>query len=278
MYRQLAADLATVREDPRNQRLAGYLNHLLGRTHNLIYLGRRARSSGIWHFYRDRFPRIFRATLPYSAAAFALFLMGTFIGSLACLADPGFSRFFLGDQMADTIARRRMWTHSIVTLQPLASSAIMTNNLTVCLTSFAVGFTVVGTVYMMLTNGLLLGVIGAACWQAGMSGDLWSFVAPHGVLELPAIFIAGGAGLLIARGLLFPGLMSRSDALQHYGGQGVRLALGAIPLLVVAGLIEGFFSPSDLPAKVKFLVAAIVAVLFYLYLTWLGPSTTDPAP
>lgn len=237
LYRQVAADLATVREDSRNQRLAAYLNQLLGRAHNLIYHGRRARSSGILTFYSLEFPRIFRETLPYTVAAFALFLIGALVGSLACLGDPSFTRFFLGDRMADTIARRQMWTHSIVTIQPLASSMIMTNNLAVSLTAFATGFTILGTVYMMLTNGLLIGVIGAACWQSGMSEGLWSFVAPHGVLELPAIFIAGGAGLMIARALLFPGLYSRRDALQYYGGQGVRLALGVIPLLVIAGLI-----------------------------------------
>jgi len=98
-----------------------------------------------------------------------------------------------------------MWTDSIVTIKPLASSAILTNNLSVSFATFALGITAgVGTIYMMLLNGLLIGVIGSACWREGMSLSLWSFVAGHGVLELPAIFIAGGAGLGIARGLLFP--------------------------------------------------------------------------
>ena len=74
----------------------------------------------------------------------------------------------------------------------LASSGIMTNNLAVSFTAFAMGITAgLGTIYMMTTNGLLLGVISTACWQSGITLELWSFVAPHGVLELPAIFIAG---------------------------------------------------------------------------------------
>jgi uncharacterized membrane protein SpoIIM required for sporulation len=279
LYRQVAADLATVREDPRNQRMAAYLNRLLGGAHNLIYLGRRSRKSAIWEFYRADFPRIFRATLLYTLAAFTLFLLGALIGLLAAIADPTFARSFLGPQMADTIARRQMWTHSIVGMQPVASSAIMTNNLTVSFSAFATGFTVVGTIYMMVFNGLLIGVIGAACHQAGMSLQLWSFVAPHGTLELPAIFLAGGGGLLIARGLIFPGLLGRRDALQLYGGQGVRLALGVIPLLVIAGLVEGFLSPSELPDTMKFGLAGINALLliWYLWKAGAGETTTDPA-
>jgi uncharacterized membrane protein SpoIIM required for sporulation len=273
LYRQAAADLSSVREDPMSRRLADYLNQLLGRAHNLIYMGRRPGPRGIWRFYERGFPKVFRATFGYTLAAFCVFLAGALAGFLASLSDPAFQRFFLGGPMADTIERREMWTHSVLTIKPLASSGIMTNNLSVSFTTFALGITGgLGTVYMMVTNGLLLGVIGAACWQAGMSLPLWSFVAPHGVLELPAIFIAGGGGLLIARGLLFPGLLERRDALVVYGGQGVRLTLGIIPLLVVAGIIEGFFSPSTMPDLAKFSLAAGTGGLLTLYLARAGRS------
>ena len=271
LYRQVAADLSSVREDPMSQRIAGYLNQLLGRAHNLIYMGRRARPGGILEFYRSVFPRIFRETFNYTLAAFAVFLGAAVAGFLICLADPSFQRFFLGPRMSDTIERREMWTHSILTIKPLASSFITTNNLTVSFTTFALGISGgLGTVYMMATNGLLMGVIAAACWQAGMGLDLAEFVAPHGVLELPAIFIAGGGGLLIARGLLFPGSLPRRDALVVYGGQGVRLALGIVPMLLVAGVIEAFLSPSFVPAPAKFVFAFAVFGLFALYVTQAG--------
>jgi len=271
LYRQVAADLSSVREDPMSQRIAGYLNQLLGRAHNLIYMGRRARPGGILEFYRSVFPRIFRETFNYTLAAFAVFLGATVAGFLICLADPAFQRFFLGPRMSDTIERREMWTHSILTIKPLASSFITTNNLTVSFTTFALGISGgLGTLYMMATNGLLMGVIAAACWQAGMGLQLAEFVAPHGVLELPAIFIAGGGGLLIARGLLFPGSLPRRDALVVYGGQGVRLALGIVPMLLVAGVIEAFLSPSFVPAAAKFLFACAVFGLFVLYVTQAG--------
>ena len=180
LYRQVAADLSSVREDPMSRRLADYLNQLLGRAHNLIYMGRRPRPRGILRFYRNGFPQVFRGTFNYTLAASVLFVMGALVGFLASLGDPSFQRFFLGGPMADTIERREMWTHSIVTIKPLASSGIMTNNLAVSFTALAMGITAgLGTIYMMTTNGLLLGVISTACWQSGITLELWSFVWPR---------------------------------------------------------------------------------------------------
>jgi uncharacterized membrane protein SpoIIM required for sporulation len=276
LYRQIAADLASVREDPLSQPWARFLNQLLARAHNLIYMGRSAGVRGILHFYRVDFPRIFRLTWMYTALAFLLFLAGATAAFFVSLADPSFQRFFLGPAMSNTIDRREMWTHSVLTVKPLASSAIMTNNLSVSFTLFAVGILGgVGTIYLLAMNGVMLGVIGAACWQAGMGLQLWSFVAPHGALELPAVFIAGGGGLLVARGLLFPGELPRRESLIVYGGQGVRLALGIIPLLLVAGTIEGFLSPSSLPVAAKFACSAAAGGLLTLYLTQCG---RQPAP
>ncbi len=267
LYRQAAADLSSVREDPMSRRLAEYLNQLLGRAHNLVYMGRRASPGGILEFYRNGFPRVFRATFKYTLAAFAIFLAGALVGFLACLGDPAFQRFLLPGHMMESIEHRQMWTHSILTVKPLASAGIMTNNLSVSFATFAAGVTGgLGTLYLLGVNGLLLGVISAACWQGGMGLQLWEFVAPHGVLELPAIFIAGGAGLLLARGLLFPGFLPRRDSLVLYGGRAVRLVLGIIPVLVVAGVIEGFYSPATLPAVAKSLLAAGAGGLLLVYL------------
>ena len=190
MYEQ-----ACGRDDDASQQEARYLNQLLERAHNIIYMGRSG-SSGInvVRFYRKTYPQIFRETLPYTMMAFILFL----------------------------------------------------------------GAAVAGT---------LLGVGTTACWQAGMALPLLSFVAPHGVLELPAIFKAGRAGLVIAGGLLFPGLLPRRDSLTRTGGQAVRLLLGTIPLLVVAGIIEGFLLPSNLPAYGRFLLAAAMGGLLALLLS-----------
>ena len=266
LYRQTAADLSAARENAANAQLAAYLNQLLGRAHNLVYTARPARRRSLVTFYTRTFPQIFRDTWAYTAAAAGLFAIGAVAGWLLSVADPGFERFVLGGAMIDTIERREMWTHSIVSIKPLASSAIMTNNLSVSFAAFAGGILGgLGTAYMMLFNGVLMGVIGVACHRAGLSVSLWSFVAPHGSLELPAIFIAGGAGLLLARGVLVPGFLSRKDSLVEAAALAVRLVLGVIPLLIVAGLIEGFFSPTDIPPPAKFAFGASMCVLLAAY-------------
>jgi uncharacterized membrane protein SpoIIM required for sporulation len=271
LYRQTAADLSTAREDPASAPLARHLNQLLGRAHNLIYAGRRTSPRGIFHFYARTFPQAFRETLPFTMAAVALFLLGAGGGALLALADPGFERFLLGGEMMDTIDRREMWTHGILAIKPLASSAIMTNNLAVSFAACATGMLAgLGTIYMMVFNGLLIGVIAGACARAGMAVPLWSFIVPHGSLELPAIFIAGGAGLVLARGILAPGNLSRRDALAQAGSAAVRLFLGVLPMLVVAGIIEGFVSPTPASPAIKFIIGGGLFVLLTLYLARAG--------
>jgi len=270
-YRQIAADLAAIREDPASVHFARYINQLLVRAHNTIYSGRRASPKALFSFFWDTYPAAFRRNLKHCLLATLIFAVAGFVGAILTYQNPDFKVKLLGPQMVDTIQKREMWTHSIVGIKPLASSAIMTNNMSVGFTTFALGITAgLGTIYMMAFNGLLIGVIGMACWLSGMSLQLWSFVAPHGVLELPAIFIAGGAGLRVAQGLLFPGVLSRKDSLAKAGQEAVQLVLGTIPILIIAGLIEAFVSPTGLPAPLKFSMAAALFVLLNVYLFGIG--------
>jgi uncharacterized membrane protein SpoIIM required for sporulation len=275
LYRQTAADLSAAREYEANAQLASYLNQLLGRAHNLVYTARPARSRSVLTFYARTFPAVFRDTWRYTAAATALFAVGGIAGLAMSAADPGFHRFILGGEMMDTIERREMWTHSIVAVKPLASSAILTNNLSVAFSAFAMGILAgLGTLYIMVFNGLMIGVIGSACYRAGMSTALWSFVAPHGALELPAIFIAGGAGLVLARGVVAPGALPRRAAIAEAGALAIRLLLGVLPLLIIAGIIEGFISPTALDPSLKFVIGASMFVLLGIYLA----SAIRPSP
>ncbi len=274
LYRQTAADLAAIREDPGSLHFARYVNQLLVRAHNTIYSGRRASPMKIIAFFAVTYPQAFRRHLKHCALATAIFFVSAVVGAVLTYQNPDFKVKFLGPQMVDTIEKRQMWTHSIVGVKPMASSYIMTNNISVGFTTFALGISGgLGTIYMMSFNGLLMGVVGMACWLAGMSLQLWSFVAPHGVLELPAIFIAGGAGLRIAQGLLFPGVLPRRDSLARAGSQAVQLLLGTVPILIVAGLIEGFVSPTGLAVSLKFAMAAALFALLVLYLFAMGQES-----
>ena len=278
LYRQAAADLSALREDPTGKAYSRFLNLILSRAHNIIYAGEKSSARGIVHFYRYKYPQIFRDNLKLIATALLLFAVGSLAGMLLALTRPDYMRLFLSPAMMDRIEHHKMWTDSIFSVAPAVSSRIMTNNITVSFVAFAMGITAgAGTVLSMVFNGVLLGVVGTACWLNDMSLSLWSFVAPHGVLELPAIFIAGGAGLRIAQGMLFPGMLSRQDSLAKAGGEAVRLLVGIIPILVVAGLIEAFISPSALPWQWKFSLAGATAVIFFGYLSFCAKGGASPA-
>jgi uncharacterized membrane protein SpoIIM required for sporulation len=276
LYRQIAADLAIVREDPSSIEFARYLNQLLARAYGTIYVRRGTGFQSIITFFLRSYPQIFRQNRNYCLAAFIVFFAGALIGALLTLRSPDFKLSVLGPQMVESIEQHKMWTRSILAVKPYASSAIMTNNIHVSFLAFAMGISAgVGTLYMLFFNGLRLGVVGVACGMARMSLPFWSFVAPHGVLELPAIFIAGGAGLMIAKGMLFPGVLPRKESLRLAGKQSVRLVIGIVPMLTIAGLIEAFVSPTELAVPLKFAMAAGLFVLLLYYLFGIRSQNPD---
>ena len=279
LYRRAAADLSAVRSDRSAHALAEYLNRLVSRAHNHVYSGQRTSMLSVWRFLSVDYPRLFRRLLPYVAASLALCLLGALLGTLESMVRPQFMRATLGPEMVATIERHEMWTKSVLSAKPQESSFIMTNNITVTFMVFAGG--ILGglpTLLMLFWNGMSVGIIATACAQHGMAGDLWSFVAAHGALELPSIFIAGGAGLRIASGLLFPGMLSRRAALAKAGSEAVRLLAGTIPLLFVAGLLEAFLSPTGAPRTVKFAVSALLLTGLGYWLSESGRGTGTATP
>jgi len=259
LYRQVAADLSAVRSDQASRTLEEYLNQLLSRAHNRIYSGRKSGVGAVVRFMAEEYPRAFRRLFPYVLTSLLIFLAGAALGTLLTLSRPEFMRLFLGPAMLETIDRHEMWTHSILSMKPQASTAILTNNIGVSFMAFAGGIVGgVGTIYLMFNNGVVMGVIGTACARAHMALDLFSFVAAHGALELPSIFIAGGAGLRLGTGLLFPGMLARKDALALAAKDAIQLLAGVVPLLFVAGMLEAFLSPSGAPKGLKFAVGGVL--------------------
>jgi uncharacterized membrane protein SpoIIM required for sporulation len=267
LYRQAASDLSALRQDRSSAALADQVNHLLARAHHIIYSSRKSSWRGFLLFLRDGYPEIFRQQIGYVFSALVLLLAGALVAAAFTLANPQFAAPILGQSVMASIERHEMWTQSIVSVAPQAASGIMTNNLSVSFTAFAGGLLFgVGSVYLLFFNGLMLGAVAVACQQAGMAVPLWSFVAPHGALELPAIVIAGAAGLRLGHGMLFPGIYAWKDSVSQAGSEAVRLVSGTIPMLFIAGCLEGFLSPSAAPVALKFSVGA---GLFLLLLVWL---------
>lgn len=270
LYRQAAADLSAARADPSAKALAQYLNRLVGRAHNYVYSGRRISFRSLWSFFAYGYPRLLRRLSGYVLAATLVSLLAGLLGALIVLLRPEFGVIFLGAQRVANLDQHKMWTESVLSMKPQAASGIMTNNITVCFLTFAGGITAgLFTLYSLFNNGLMLGAIAIVCRQHHMALSLWSFIAAHGALELPSIMIAGAAGLRLAAGILFPGMLRRRAALALAGMEAAQLLAGTIPLLIVAGTLEAFLSPTHAPVALKFSVGAI---LFTVLVLWLGEA------
>jgi uncharacterized membrane protein SpoIIM required for sporulation len=276
LYRQVAADLSVLRQDATARTYSVHVNQLLARAHHIIYSGRKTSLLTLFRFLRDDYPAIFQSQIGFVLASIVVSVAWGLLGAALTTARPEFMRHFVGPEMIATMERHEMWTHSIVSVAPQMTSRIMTNNLSVTFVTFAGGIIFgLGTLFALFQNGIMLGVIGAACHQYGMSLALWSFVAPHGSLELPSILIAGGAGFRLGYAMLFPGALRWKESVARGGVEAARLISGTIPMLVIAGCLEGFFSPSQAPVWLKFTVGGLLFTLLNLWL--FRPINKPPA-
>jgi uncharacterized membrane protein SpoIIM required for sporulation len=153
----------------------------------------------------------------------------------------------------------------------------MTNNIRVAVLAFVSGITLgLGTIYLLVTNGLLIGALAAVFVQSGKSYIFWAYILPHGIIELTAIFIAGGAGLYMGYRIFVPGPYSRKHRFLESAKESAQLMLGTIPLFVIAGIIEGYITPSAISLEAKYLVASATLLLFAVYYVYGASKQRNP--
>jgi uncharacterized membrane protein SpoIIM required for sporulation len=272
-YRRAASDLAIARAESRDPRLVNYLNSLVIRAHGRIYQADAQGSRRIVNFFTRDFPQTFRRTWRYTALAFAVFALFSVIGFAGTWKDQEFSEL-VGVSPAFremNIETKTHWWEELNKANQIGASAIFTNNIQVTFYTFAFGALLgVGTLFYMAYNGAVIAAVVALTYKAGFGNDLVTFMCGHGVIELSCIFIAGGAGLLVGSAIILPGDLSRADALKSRGMEGVRLMLGIIPLLVLAGIIEGFISPMPINPMIKYSIAILTGLAMYSYLLLVG--------
>jgi len=124
----------------------------------------------------------------------------------------------------------------------------------------------IGTVIALVANGLMLGGLSGAATNYHVSLNYWAVILPHGIIELSAISLAGGAGFILAQAIYAPGNLPRRDALKIAGGEAAQLLAGVAAMLVVAGFIEGFITPTPIPPLLKISFGILTAILLLFYL------------
>lgn len=285
-YRDLTADLAKLQTAAKGsdaQELF-YLNRLVAGAHNLLYRRRALSWRVALEYLFDEVPREIRASARPIALAAALLFGPAVVAYTAVVRDPALAERFVPPHMLDRAddgvqraAHGEGYIDDPELFRPLMATSIVTNNVQVAIGAFAFGMTAgTLTTWILLTNGVHLGAVSGLYASKGIGGLLLAFVAPHGVLELSAICIAGGAGFLLAAALLIPGERTRRSAMVENGRRAIRLVAGATTLLVVAGAIEGFLSPIPWwPIEGKLAVSAVTAVGLLMFVRPWATTCTE---
>jgi len=278
LYRSVSADLARAKTRDIGQQLTQQLQQLTLRAYSQVYQKPRHQNwQAAINFFFGELPQVLRDTWAYLALSTGIFVVGGLIGWWLAWSDPNFVSLMLPESLIRKVRDDgELWMGSILSGDdPTDAAGLMINNISVAFRATAGGMLFgIGTVFILFLNGLLIGAAATLVGQNNLAYPFWAFVFPHGSLELPAIFIAGAAGLLIGRALLFPGQYKRMDALKQYGLQAAKLTFAVIPMLIIAGVIEAFFSPSTwIPNPLKYLVGS---VLFLLLLGYIGLKAKPP--
>ncbi len=271
LYRRVASDLAYARAQGANPNLVLYLNELVGNAHGVIYAEDSGGWSRVWNFLRFGLPAVLRRRMPFVAAAFLLTVVGALLAYALVRQDASHFGLFMPEGLRDSAEAWKKGFADHGDISPgegmAFSSQLMTHNTQIGIIAFASGITFIGPIYSMLTNGYMMGALIAVVQPTGHLASMWAGLLPHGVCELFAIFICGGAGMCLAWALIAPGERSRKDALILAGLDACKMMVGAVPLFIIAGIFEGNVSHSSLSHFAKFTLAAVQAIAlgFYIY-------------
>ena len=269
-YRAVVSDLSFARSQGASGELVAYLNELAGRAHGVIYAAPTAKLSGAAAFLLRDFPALFRSTSRYALVAALIFFIGWGIAAYLIHTESAAGSQFIPEEFFGQ-------PEGPVQVPDPAqmSSYIMTNNIQVGIMSFAAGMTAgVLTVYVLYSNGRMIGAI-ATLWAPRLGhARFWALILPHGVIELAAIFICGGAGLMLGSAIIAPGNLRRADSIRIAAGKALRLFAGTLPFFVIAAIIEGFITPSVIPTWSKLAFSGVTALALILYLGFSGRTST----
>jgi uncharacterized membrane protein SpoIIM required for sporulation/uncharacterized RDD family membrane protein YckC len=274
-HRRITTDLARAQSMKADQRTLSELNRLAIGGHNIVYGYVKRVFKGRGRAWPALFAREVRNSLPVVALSAFLFFGALLVSCAAVRWHPELAWELVGPEFYDFTPASDEKLHDIPKIiRPVAASSILTNNLQVTILAFAFGITAgLGTAFLLVYNGIHLGSVIGWMSLGGNARALWGWVMPHGVTEITAVIIAGAAGFLLARAILMPGELRRSAALRIAAGKALVLELGCMAMLVVAGLIEGFVSPSRIGYPLRLLILTASVVLWPAYFFLAGRKT-----
>ncbi len=270
-YRALAHDLAVARRELPGAEVTLRLEGWLRQLHVLIHRDHEPLRERLIRLYRDEVPAVFRRLQPTLLIVTLIFIATALAAALLVWQYPELASLFASERMIAGVENGKLWTSGLVNIVPssVMSAGIIANNVNVAIVSFLLGtFYGIGTLYIVMLNGAMLGGIFAFTARYGLATALFRFVVAHGVVELSVILLAASAGVSLGEALARPGQRTRLEAFRTAVADSSRLLAVVVPFLMLAGTIEGFVSPTDsFSIPVRMLIGLVGGFLLWAVLT-----------
>jgi uncharacterized membrane protein SpoIIM required for sporulation len=280
LYRALCSDLMRCRGARYSGDLVGYLNGLAGRAHNALYGARPLRALGLGRLVARDFPRALRKRWRLLALSTALFFLPWIVGQAGAMTSTAFAMKVLPAAALEEMAKT--YSEGFEAGRAAGAGAGMAgfyvyNNIGIAFRCFATGVLFgLGSLFFLVYNGLVLGTVVGHVISAGAGESILTFMCGHGPFELTAIVICGAAGMQMGYALIDTGGRTRIGSLRSQSREIAHLVIGAALMLLVAALIEAFWSPSSLPAPVKWTASAVLTLGLALYFGLAGRGPDRP--
>jgi uncharacterized membrane protein SpoIIM required for sporulation len=271
LYQRVSTHLSILRSTSSDSMLIGRLSSLIARARSAVTGAHAPMSSTFTRFWTVSFPvvvyRAWRWWLGTAAAFFAVVV----VVALWVAGNPEVQSALGTPSDIDQLVNHDI--ASYYSEHPSASFAlqIWVNNSWV--SAQCIAFSVLLGLpipYVLFQNAANLGVIAGLMFPAGKGGVLLGLLAPHGLLELTAVFLAGAGGMRLGWSVISPGDRPRGQVLAEQGRAVVSVAVGLVAVLLVSGLIEALVTPAPLPTFVRVGIGIIAEVAFLSYIGYFG--------
>ncbi len=280
LFVEVTDDLSYSRTFYTNRSVRVYLNAVAQKIFGSIYKNKKSNLKSFVNFWKEELPYTVFQSRKELLISFAIFALSVTIGVISSVNDPDFARIVLGDNYVDmTLANienddpMRVYKERS---QINMTLGITLNNLRVAFLTFILGILyAIGSVFILVYNGIMVGTFQYFFIERDLFWESFLTIWIHGTIEIISIIIAGGAGLVMGSGLLFPGTLTRLESFQLSATRGLKIMLGLVPLIILAGTIEGFVTRyTDVPDVVKglfiFISFAYMVGYFVVYPTLLN--------
>jgi uncharacterized membrane protein SpoIIM required for sporulation len=269
-YQQVATHLSVVRTSAADPSLVGHLSSLLARARNKAAGTRATPWRSVSSFFTERFPAALYRQRWWWIGVLVANVLVTAVMLLWLLEHPAVEQSLLSPQEIDDLVNEDFEGYYSEFAASHFAAQVWINNAWVAGLCVALGVLGFPVVYLLFQNMAQIAVIGSIMHRADHGAHFWGLLLPHGLLELTAVFVAGGVGLRLFWSWIEPGDLSRAQSMAREGRTAGTVALGLVAVLLVSGIIEAFVTPSGLPTWARIGIGLLAEAVFFAYVFVLG--------